>query len=107
MAFYIKQNDTEPTFQAGLLDSDGFPVDLTSATAVRFHMRDASGTVIVDQPMVIITAASGVVQYDWIAADTQTAGSFQVEVEVTYLGGSIETFPNNGYEEVIITDDIA
>ena len=45
-------------------------------------------------------------QYIWDAADTATVGSYQAEFEVTFAGGAVETFPNNGYIRVEITDDI-
>ena len=105
MSFYLKQNDTSPNIQAQLLDGDGFPIDVSLAT-VRFHMRDATGTVIIDEPAVILSATDGTVEYGWDAADTATAGPFQAEFEVTYESGKIETFPNASYIEIVITDDI-
>jgi hypothetical protein len=70
-------------------------------------MRDAAGPVKIDTAATVVTAASGIVRYDWLAADTDTAGTFQAEFEVTYSDGKIETFPNASYIEVVITDDIA
>jgi hypothetical protein len=106
MAFYIKQNDTSPNLRAILKDGDEDPINLTDA-AIRFHMRTVGGeTAVVDADASIVTAESGVVQYIWDAADTATVGSYQAEFEVTFSGGAIETFPNNGYIRVEITDDI-
>lgn len=107
MAFNIKQNDTSPSIQTTLLDGNGLVVDITGNLGVTFHMRNAAGTVVIDTAATVVTAASGVVRYDWIAADTATAGTFQAEFEVTYSDGKIETFPNASYIEVVITDDIA
>jgi len=107
MTFYVKQNDTSPAMLATLQDADGNAIDLTSAS-VRFHMRPVGGgQVVVDEAATIVTAASGLVRYDWIAADTDTIGSYQAEFEVTYADASIETFPNDGYIRVEIIDDIA
>lgn len=107
MAFYIKQNDTAPALRAILKDGDGEAIDLTDAT-IRFHMREIGGsTVKVDGVSPAqLPPTSGIVQYDWVAADTDTVGSYQGEFEVTYSDGSIETFPNNGYIRIQITDDI-
>lgn len=107
MTFYIKQNDTAPAIRATLQDGDGNAVDLTDAT-VRFHMKaiDASTVKVDDIVSIVSPATSGVVQYNWIADDTDTVGSFHAEFEVTYSDTSIETFPNNGYIRVEITDDI-
>jgi len=107
MTFYIKQNDTAPALRATLKDGDENVVDLTDAS-VRFHMKAIDGsTVKTDDVASIVTPATdGVVQYNWIADDTDTVGSFHAEFEVTYSDTTVETFPNNGYIRVEITDDI-
>lgn len=107
MAFNLKQNDTSPSIQTTLLDGNGLAVDITGNLGVTFHMRNEEGTVIIDTAATVVTAGSGIVRYDWDAADTAAAGTFQAEFEVTYSDGKIETFPNASYIEVIITDDIA
>jgi len=104
--FYMKQNDTQPRMLATLQDGDGAAINLTGAS-VRFHMRTLGGSTVVDAAATIITAASGLVRYDWVAADTDTVGSYQAEFEVTYPDTTVETFPNSGYIRVEITDDIA
>ena len=107
MTFNIKQNDTAPSIRANLKDGDAAAVDLTGAS-VRFHMRTIGGTTSkVDASGVIISPpASGVVQYNWVGADTDTVDSYQAEFEVTYSDGTVETFPNDSYIRVEITDDI-
>jgi len=106
MTFYVKQNDTTPSLRAALKNGDNDAIDLTNATC-RFHMRKiGSTTVSVDEAAQIVTEATGIVQYNWTASDTATVGSYQGEFEVTYPDNTIETFPNNGYIRVEITDDI-
>lgn len=107
MAFFIKQNDTSPALKATLKDGLDAVVDLTAAS-VRFHMRPIGDTTTkVDAAAVIENADGGVVYYNWTAGDTDTIGSYEAEFEVTFTGGEIETFPNNRFIEVEITDDIA
>lgn len=107
MAFYIKQNDTSPRLQATLKDGNGAAIDLTGAS-VNFHMRALGSTTNkVDGSATIADEDNGVVFYSWSASDTDTSGSFEAEFEVTYTGGAVETFPNNRYIQVEITDDIA
>lgn len=107
MAFFIKQNDTSPALKATLKDGLDAAVDLTGAS-VRFHMRPTGDTTAkVDAAAVIENADNGIVYYNWNAADTDTIGSYEAEFEVTFTGGEIETFPNNRFIEVEITDDIA
>ena len=106
MSFYIKQNDTSPPIRATLKDGDSVAIDLTGAS-VRFHMRSISGgAAVVDADATIINAAGGIVQYNWIADDTNTIGSYQAEFEVTYADSKIETFPNDGYVRIEVIDDI-
>ncbi len=106
MSFYIKQNDTVPSLRAALKNGSGDAVDITGATC-QFHMRVlGQTTVTVDASAQIIDEETGIVQYNWVADDTDTIGSYQAEFEVTYPDGTIETFPNNGYIRVEITDDI-
>lgn len=107
MAFYIKQNDTSPRLQATLKDGSGTAIDLTGAS-VNFHMRAVGSTTNkVDGSATIADEDNGVVFYSWASSDTDTSGSFEAEFEVTYTGGAVETFPNDKYIQVEITDDIA
>jgi hypothetical protein len=105
MAFTIKQNDTAPSVEAVLKNSAGSAVDLTGAT-VNFHMKDLSGTVVVAAAASVTDDIGGTVQYDWIAADTDTAGTFYAEFEVEYPDGTIETFPNTGSVAVNIVKEL-
>jgi hypothetical protein len=41
-----------------------------------------------------------------VGADTNTAGTYYGEVEVTYADNTVETFPNNGYFTIIIKEDL-
>lgn len=93
--------------QAAIKGGDGNAVDLTGCS-VRFHMRKiGSSQAKTDAPASITDADNGIVVYAWSAQDTDTVGSFEAEFEVTFTGGEIESFPNNRFIEVEITDDIA
>lgn len=107
MSFTIKQNDTSPGIRTTLFDGDGLAQDITGNLGVRFHMRNAEGTVVIDEAATVINAAGGVVGYTFTALETATAGTYEVEFEVTYSDGAIETFPNSGNSQITIVDDIA
>lgn len=51
-------------------------------------------------------ATSGIVKYVWQSSDTAEPDTCRAEFEVTYADSTIETFPNNGYIEVVITNDL-
>ena len=101
--FHIKQNDTGPVLQYTLLPL----TDITGAT-VAFSMKDASDVVKIDKAACsIVNATLGIVSYAWAAADTDTAGNFEAEFQVTKSDTTIETFPNAENLSVVITDDIS
>jgi len=103
--FYIKRNDTSPTFRATLVDADGAAVNVTGAAA-RLHMSNEKG-VKVDAAMTLDTPLSGIVTYAWQVADTDTAGFYDAEIEVTFSDSTVQTFPNNGYWTVHVDGDLA
>lgn len=103
MPFYLKQNDTAPSIRATLKDGSGSAIDLTGAS-VRFHMKDLAGTVKIDTDATVISpATSGIVQYNWTGSDTDTAGTYYAEFEVTYSDSTVESFPNDGNIGILIT----
>lgn len=105
--FTIKRNDTAPAYEATLEAPAGTPVDLTGAT-VRFIMATPDmATVKVNASATISDAAAGEVTYSWQAADTDTAGTYRAEWQVTFGSGAIRTFPSNGYLSVVVLADLA
>lgn len=106
MAFRIKTNDTSPKLAVTLTNSSGNAINLSGCTA-RFHMKAYGQSGLKVQSSATITdAPNGVVEYAWSGTDTDTAGTYYGEVEITYGDGSVETFPNNGYFTVIIKEDL-
>lgn len=107
--YVIKQNDLEPSFEVQLLDGTT-PVDLTSAVDVLFLMKSrktgikATGTMVVaDQT---VADNRGIVRYDWQTGDTDTVGSFNAEVQVTWPTGRPQTFPANQYVLIDVQRDL-
>lgn len=104
-SFHLKTGDTAPPIEA-TLEVDGVAVDLTGAS-VRFHMQDSSGDIKVDAAATVVSAVDGTVKYVWAVADTDEAGRFLAEWEVTFSDGTIRTFPTPGYTTVVVHGDIA
>lgn len=104
--FYIKRHDVRPALRLTLLD-DELPVDLTNAGTARLLMSNLAG-IKVDQPVTVLdqTASTGQVEYTWQDGDTDTVGTYNAEIEVTWPGGAKQTFPSNGYFRVRVTKDL-
>jgi 5-hydroxyisourate hydrolase-like protein (transthyretin family) len=103
--FYIKQGDTSPSFEVTLLDADRVAVDLTGAT-VQFRMSTRAGVApVIDELADIISAADGRVAYNWVAGDTDDAGTYLAEFVIT--DPYQETFPNTRYLTVEIKPNLA
>lgn len=98
------QNDTLPDLEF-TIKQDGSVVDLTGAT-VKFYMKNRdTGTVKINGvACTIVSASAGTCKYVWQSGDTDTVGTYQAEVEVTFSGGTVQT----GYESLTIEirDDI-
>jgi len=106
MAFKIKTNDTSPKLTVDLSDASGAAISLLGSTA-RFHMKKYGATSLkIDASADITDAANGRVEYTWVSGDTDTAGTYYGEIEVTYGDLTVETFPNNGYFTIIIQEDL-
>jgi hypothetical protein len=101
-----KRGDSAPPFRAQLLDNTT-PVDLTSATVVRLLMQRPDGTSFA-QPLTVEnqTTNRGWVNRPWGPSDLLLAGSYAVEVEVTWTGGTVQTFPPGGTARIIVAPDL-
>lgn len=107
----FKRGDTAPKLRATLFADDAgtTPLNLTTATAVQFIMATAPaqpGTPKVNAAAVIVGAAAGRVDYTWQGTDTDTAGTYQAEFQVTWNDGTKQTFPRQGYLMIVITEDL-
>ena len=106
MDFHIKSGDTTPVITATLTDSAGAAVNLTGAT-VRFVMRKGgAATAKVAAAATVVSAPAGTVSYTWLAANTNDPGIYSACWEVTFSGGTIQTFPNAGYTSVAVLPDL-
>lgn len=101
--FIIKRGDTSPALRFALLPDS---ISLAGAS-VRFQMRLRGGATLIDRPAEIETVfAPAVVAHLWQSGDTDQVGRFEAEFRVTYMDGTVETFPNLGFIEVFITEDV-
>lgn len=100
ITFSIRKGDRLPEVTSVL------GVDLTGAT-VRFHMALQGVTAKVDALATVVDALTGSVKYAWATADTDTAGDFMGEWEVTFPDGRKQSFPRGGYLRIRISRELA
>lgn len=107
--FYIKRNDTLPNLDVALSDDRGRPTDLSSISGVVFNMRSAvdNSAKISGTAASVLDASRGEVRYAWSASDTDTSGTYEGEFQVTFSNGDIQTFPDDGFIQVIIEADVS
>lgn len=99
----IKRKDTRPSLRITCSD-DGVPVDLTTAQEVRVvGVLDEA----IKMNRAVSGSATGDVVVEWLPTETNTAGRMQVEVQVTWADGGVQTFPGHRYLEVEIIPDLA
>lgn len=110
MTFRLKRGDTKArdfdlTYAGGKR-----PVDLTNATTIRYLMAPAPGgpaATLVNATVVVVGApTSGRVRWTPQASHVALAGIYRAEVEVTWNDASKETFPEDGWLDVVITADL-
>lgn len=92
--FTLKQNDLAPAIIGTLKSAGGAVKNLSTASSVVFKMGTSTGTLKVNETITPFDAAGGVCRYQWTTGDTDTAGTFFAEFEVTNADGTKETFPN-------------
>lgn len=111
-SFIIKQNDTRPVYTTTLQDNVDTDtpdaIDLTNATGVKFKMRKTgtTGAPKVNGNMAFVDRPTGKVSYTWVVGDTDTADTYDVEFEITWNDGGVETVPNDSFKTVIVKDDL-
>lgn len=104
--FNIKKSDTAPEIAIQVTkESDATYLNLTGASAT-FSMKRGNTTKVDSATATIDDPSNGVVKYVWVAADTDTTGTYRAEFTVTFSDGKISTFPSNGFIEVEILDSI-
>lgn len=105
MAIYVKKDDRLPLAVIICKDARGVVVNIAGMTG-KFLMRTDAGVVKVNAAGVVTNGAAGEFTYSWVAGDTDTVGHYQAEAEITDAGGKKMTFPNDGYIDVYVLQDI-
>lgn len=113
--FQMQAHDLLPSIQATLKNPDGTVVDLTNATSVKFIMLAANtdwtpksgATPKVNTAATMVTPKTGgVVRYDWVTGDTDTAGQYLGQWQVTWPTNRPQSFPTATYYAIQILADL-
>lgn len=91
----LKQGDLAPKLQLDL------NANLTAATVVA-KIRRVHQSTILTKTLTVTDAPNGLVEYQWVAGDTDTAGTYLIEVLVTFSGAIPERFPQRFNRELLI-----
>lgn len=105
--FVIKSGDTLDSLDATLQGADGAAIDLTGATVVFSMQRVDGALVITEAAATVVDAVGGTVTYGWQTGDTDVAGGYWGEFEVTFASGGIATFPNDRHLSINILEALA
>lgn len=106
----IKRGDTRPVLVRNLkqvIDDVETAINLTTATAVMFHLKRLDGTGgLLGGTCVVTNAAAGEVTYTWATADTLSTAEYNGEFQITWTGGGIETVPNASWITISVLEDL-
>jgi hypothetical protein len=93
---FIKQGDLYPPLR---IDTNA---DTTGATSTVAKLRKVHGSTILTKTLTNTDPTNGILQYQWVAGDTDVPGTYLVEAIVTFASGAIQRFPQRSYLELII-----
>lgn len=104
----VKQGDLQLPVPLTLTQSDGTPVDLTSAHAVTINIRPVGNDTITipGRTCTIDTPTAGEISFAWQTGDTTTPGLYLAEVLLEWVAGEPQTFPGDGFIEIYIEPDL-
>lgn len=110
-SFTLKQHDTRPRVALTIWETNQTTgvlqvVNLTLASSAKLCAKDAAGVIAFSSVLAITNPIAGLVTYTPVAFDTAAVDTFQLEIEVTWSDGGVETYPNNGYFEMVVMKDL-
>ena len=80
--------------------------DVTGATSLEAKLRRKHQSSVMTKTLTATDPTNGVLQYAWVAGDTDVPGTYLVQAVVTFATGEIQTFPQRSHLELIIRDRV-
>lgn len=93
---FLKAGDLSPPLK---IDTNA---DVTGATSLLAKIRRVHTGTVVTKTLTATDAPNGILEYQWVAPDTDVPGTYQVEAVVTFAGGKIQRFPQRSHLELHI-----
>lgn len=92
-----KTGDNYPSIAGTVADANG-PVNISTAVSLKFVAKSGATTItgVAVKDDVGDVPTRGTWHYVWITTDLAVAGTYQVEIEVTWPSSKVETFPSLG-----------
>lgn len=95
--FSLIVGDRSPSLTATLKNAEtGSAVDLSTASSCSFKWKLGESGSVTTESATIVTAASGIVRYDWSASSTASAGTLYCRFVATFPTSLPQTFPSDG-----------
>jgi hypothetical protein len=94
---FLKQGDLAPKLR---IDTNA---DVIGATSLLAKIRRKHQTTTLSKTLVVSGDPTlGILEYQWVAPDTDVPGTYLIEAFVTFAGGAIQRFPQRSYLELHI-----
>jgi hypothetical protein len=98
LATEYKTGDTFPDLAGTIQDASGNAINVSTATSIRMVAKRTGGTEVITGTTIKdddgTVPLRGRWHYVFASGDLAVAGTYEVEVEVTWTAGKIETFPD-------------
>lgn len=105
--FLIKRGDLNPPLRVQFFKADMTARDMTGLAGVNFMMGKPGATPIISVgPVTSVSLVEGILEYRWVAGDTDDPGEYRAEFIITTLDGKEETYPKDGYIVVEVVQDV-
>ena len=107
--YWVGEGDHDVVIRTQLTDEDGNAVNVAQAINIAFRMRKARTreAPVVDGVATAFDPNNGIVQYKFMTGETDIPGEYDAQWIVTFSLGEVQTFPGDGYDRVIVIDDLA
>jgi len=98
--------DSEPGFEFTILNRDGTPLNLTTATGVEVRCRLTTGSTLINRAATVVNPTLGQCLATWATGDLATVGIYNLQARVTWTTGRWSSHPNNTYDALVIQREV-